>query len=335
MPYLKVIKLTPGSGGDGGIHFMRSITLPLGPPGGGNGGRGGDIYIVGSKELTSFNSLLQRYRAGNGGKGGPNRRHGANGADIEVVVPIGTIVRQVDAQEEIARRSRIERGERFLLARGGSGGLGNPHYAPPQNRLLRGFAVAGRGEPGEAVWIEVELRTLADAGLVGLPNAGKSTLLRAISGAKPRVSDHPFTTLRPHVGTVEHDGDKGWSAHVADVPGLVEGAHLDVGLGHSFLRHIERCKVLLYVVDLAGLDPARDLRVLREELEKHQEGLSKRKCIVVANKADLSELARSNLEALVAEAGPDVPVIPVSAKERKNVEMVVLHLRKLLADLSN
>ncbi|KAJ1554804.1 hypothetical protein HK405_004042 [Cladochytrium tenue] len=422
---LMVLRLTAGSGGRGGIHFARSLTQPLGPSAGGNGGRGGDVYVVGTRELTSLNSVLQRYRAEDGGRGGPNHQHGANGSDVVIQLPIGTVVRQVDSQEELARLKRFERGEvdeedeqqrearlarsaaealpgetdeerrervaaerdrarlelvsrhfyfpdsytprpdrikylleripprtpqpsdqaplqiellregeRHLVARGGRGGLGNPHFSPAGNVQLRGFAVAGLGEPGAAVWLEAELRTLADVGLVGLPNAGKSTLLAALTAARPRVAAHPFTTLRPHVGTLG-GADGAADVRVADVPGLVAGAHLGVGLGHAFLRHIERCRAFLFVVDLSAPDPAGDLRLLRAELDAHSPGLASRPAIVVANKADLLARAGDNgrrpaaMDALVHAAGPGVPVVPVSARDRKNVAVLVDQLQAL------
>ncbi|KAJ3202862.1 hypothetical protein HDU67_000247 [Dinochytrium kinnereticum] len=393
---LKWIKVTAGSGGDGGINFWRSTRNPLGPPCGGNGGKGGNVYVRASKEVTSLGGVLNGYRAADGGGGQAKAMHGADGKSVEIILPVGTCIRQVDSPQAIAlKRAAVGRaldveeeeelvenvamdenaeatrrlddvrrhfkfrtgyiphedrieflkeripppipppppvfldltrdGERHLLVRGGRHGLGNPHFATND---IKGPPMAGKGEPGRTVWLELELKSIADAGLVGLPNAGKSTLLSAISNAHPKIAPYPFTTLNPYIGTI--DFPDFYTMTVADIPGLIEGAHLNVGLGHTFLRHIERSQVLVFVVDAAGRDPGADYLTLRRELEAYSKELSAKPSMVIANKADLGGRVRDNLEALVKAAGVSVPVVPISALERKNITTATSVLRQLV-----
>ncbi|KAI9333864.1 P-loop containing nucleoside triphosphate hydrolase protein [Obelidium mucronatum] len=214
-------------------------------------------------------------------------------------------------------------GERHLLVRGGRGGFGNPHFTSNE---IKGPGIASRGETGGNIWLEMELKTIADVGLVGLPNAGKSTLLKRITNAHPKIASYPFTTLNPYVGTIEYPDSH--TITVADIPGLVAGAHLNVGLGHEFLRHVERSTVLVYVIDLGGLDPGADFRVLRDELERYQEGLTGKPSLVLANKADVGALAKENLSGLreavressmASKDGQQIIVVPISARDDKNI----------------
>ncbi|KAJ3019221.1 UNVERIFIED_CONTAM: Mitochondrial ribosome-associated GTPase 2 [Siphonaria sp. JEL0065] len=223
-------------------------------------------------------------------------------------------------------------GERHLISRGGRGGFGNPHFTSNE---IKGPGIASRGEKGGNIWLEMELKTIADVGLVGLPNAGKSTLLKRITNAHPKIASYPFTTLNPYVGTIEYPDSH--TITVADIPGLVAGAHLNVGLGHEFLRHVERSTVLVYVIDLGGLDAGADFRVLVDELERYQAGLTSKPSLVVANKADLGTLARENLDGLreavrevSVNVGKEVIVVPISARDDKNVGVALAHLRNLV-----
>lgn len=214
-------------------------------------------------------------------------------------------------------------GQKYLLTLGGSGGLGNPHFVSP---LVLGPRVAGRGEAGVTRHIQLELKTLADLGLIGLPNAGKSTLLAAVSNAHPRIAPYPFTTLNPYVGTI--DFPDFYRMTLADIPGLIKGAHLNLGLGHRFLKHVERNHVLVYVVDLASTAPWEDLEILENELEMHLPGLTLRPSVVVANKADVGQVARDNLEILKQKTSK--VIVPVSAKNRKNIETLTAVMRTMV-----
>nr|KAJ3419669.1 GTPase of the mitochondrial inner membrane that associates with the large ribosomal subunit [Polyrhizophydium stewartii] len=477
----KYVKVCAGNGGDGCIAFFRGIQLPMGPPSGGNGGRGGSVYVRASKDVTSLNGVPNQCAAPNGNQGRGKQMHGADGEDIEIVVPVGTIVREVvmpattpskqqllrEAQEEelakyqelakeerrrrgearrggeaaasttaesdaapragsdpaldgasaadatdmstedgsevdnefdedsdlemdewdaaelakrqeaeeIAREEAYERrmeilsqhfkfrdkyapqedrmrmlferiprdsakssapmlefelledGERRLVARGGRGGLGNPHFVTP---VIPGPGIAGRGEKATPIVLQLELKTMADAGLVGLPNAGKSTLLKATSNAHPKIAPYPFTTLNPYVGTI--DFDDYWTMTIADIPGIIAGAHANLGLGHQFLRHIERTKLLVYVIDLAGEAPWDDLATLQSELEAFKEGMTNRPSLIAANKADVAALAKQNFEILKSRTS--IPIVPISAKNEKNIRTLTNVMRKLVENIN-
>ncbi|ORY39015.1 GTP-binding protein Obg/CgtA [Rhizoclosmatium globosum] len=322
---LKCINVASGKGGDGSIHFFKGLVNPNGPPCGGNGGRGGDVWIVASKEVTSLGGLLNRYKAPDGAVGQRQNMHGKDAEEVEIIVPVGTLVRQPPIFLDLSTD-----GERHLIVRGGRGGFGNPHFTSNE---IKGPGIASRGEKGKNIWLELELKTIADAGLVGLPNAGKSTLLKRITNANPKIASYPFTTLNPYVGTIEYPDSH--TITVADIPGLVAGAHLNVGLGHEFLRHVERSNVLVYVVDLGGLDAGADFLVLRDELERYKQGLSGKPSLVIANKADLGQIAKENLKGLreavgKSAQGKEMLVVPVSARDDKNIGVALAHLRKLV-----
>lgn len=295
-----LVSVTAGAGGDGCIAWRREKNVPRGGPAGGDGARGGDVVFVADPTLATLRD--QKYqpeiRAEHGGAGAGNHRTGAAGADAVVRVPVGTVLR--DPGADAAPLADLSApGERYVAARGGRGGLGNAGFATP-TRQTPDFATPGR--PGESRRVRLSLKLLADVGLVGLPNAGKSTLLRRISAARPRVADYPFTTLFPHLGVVSFDERR---FVVADIPGLIEGASEGVGLGDRFLRHVERTRLLVHLLDGAALlDPSRDLiaeyEVIRRELAAYDSGLAARREIVLLNKIDLMA-ERSAFEPMAKE----------------------------------
>jgi GTPase len=284
------VQVKAGRGGDGSASLASEPFKPRGGPDGGNGGDGGSVIFEVSSGLHDLSWLTEHphHVAGIGEPGRSNKRDGARGKDLVVPVPDGTVVR--DDQGLLA--DLVGEGSRVVVAQGGRGGRGNAALASPRRRLPR---TAEQGERGEERRLRVELRTVADVGLVGLPNAGKSTLLARISAAKPKIADYPFTTLTPNLGVAGADDDR---FVVADVPGLIEGASEGRGLGHQFLRHVSRCRVLVIVVDLASMDPAADLAVVRHELEAYDPELARRARIVVGTKADLVDDPEASAAAL-------------------------------------
>jgi GTP-binding protein len=275
------IHVQAGRGGDGALSFRREKYVPKGGPDGGDGGRGGDVVIVADPDLRDLSRFRRerRFEGGRGGHGGGSGKHGADGGDVELPVPVGT---QVFDGEGNLTVDLTRPGARVTLARGGVGGRGNRRFATPTRQTPR-FAEVGL--PGEEAEFELRLKLLADAALVGLPNAGKSSLLTRISNAKPKVADYPFTTLEPVLGTV--DSPDGRQLVVADVPGLIEGASEGVGLGHEFLAHLERARMLVHVIDTAAGDPAEQFRTIDAELSAYGAGLEARPQVVVLNKLDL------------------------------------------------
>ncbi len=279
------IWVSAGAGGDGSASFRREAHVPRGGPDGGDGGRGGDVILVAEPGMTTLADLRQRrhVRAKPGGKGSRRRSHGANGADVVLGVPPGTVVREAGgANGDAWIGELLAPGDRLVVARGGQGGRGNVHFASATHRAPTHFE---RGLPGEERWIELELKLIADIGLVGAPNAGKSTLLAALTASRPEIGDYPFTTTSPNLGVVELDGDR--RAVIADVPGLIEGANEGRGLGHAFLRHVERTRVLVAVVDGAAADQAGDWQAVEEELRRHDPSLLERPMPMVVTKHDL------------------------------------------------
>src|ERR1700704_3029662 len=313
-----------GKGGRGCVSFRREKFVPKGGPDGGDGGRGGDVILCAERAVGNFANLFYEpiIKAKNGTHGKGKKMAGRAAANKIVKVPVGTMVYLAtgDGTDE-SHGSRplvdlVRDGEEFLLCRGGAGGKGNVHFKSSRNRAPRQYT---EGEEGEQGHFLLELRTIADAGLVGYPNAGKSTLLRKISAARPKVAPYPFTTLHPIVGVVDFGGYR--RATVADIPGLIEGAHKNVGLGHDFLRHITRCKLLLFVVDVAGSEgrsPVEDLQSLRREIDLYDARLSERPWFVVANKMDLPNAAE-NLQSL-HKRFPKIDIIPVSAAKGEGIE---------------
>jgi GTP-binding protein len=277
------IEVHAGKGGDGAATFRREKYIRYGGPNGGDGGRGGSVWARADRNINTLIDyrFARIHRAEGGTKGAGSDKYGAAGDDIELRVPVGTLVRDEETGGLIADLAAD--GQRAMLARGGEGGLGNLHFKSSTNRAPRQFT---RGEPGETRRLALELRVLADVGLLGLPNAGKSSLIRAVSSARPKVADYPFTTLNPSLG-VARVGDT--SFVIADIPGLIEGASLGAGLGHQFLRHLARTRLLLHLVDLTAEDPARDARTIAAELRKYDAALFRKPRWLVFNKIDAGD----------------------------------------------
>jgi GTP-binding protein len=349
-----------GSGGRGCVSFRREKFVPKGGPDGGDGGRGGDVVLLADQHVDNLSNLFYEpiIKAKNGGHGQGKKMHGRSAPAKIVKVPVGTMVCQLqnadrgsrieaedrkrqtsnvqhpmpnaeghdaNADLSVIRNSKSEmellvdlthHNQEFVLCRGGAGGKGNVHFKSSRNRAPRQYTEGEEGEQGHFLF---ELRTIADAGLVGYPNAGKSTLLRRISAARPKVAAYPFTTLHPIIGVVELPGYR--RVTIADIPGLIEGAHRDLGLGHDFLRHITRCRFLLFVIDVAGSEgrnPVDDVRNLRREIDLYDPALSKRPWYIIANKIDLPA-AQKNLETL-QNSFPTVETVPVSASTGHGIE---------------
>ena len=306
------IAVKAGAGGNGVVAFRREKFIPRGGPNGGDGGRGGSVYVVADPQRTTLIDFRhkRRFTAEPGEHGGSNNCHGKDASDIIIPVPCGTLV--YSDGELLSDLS--DEGARVCVARGGRGGLGNQHFATSTRQTPR---FAQKGEPGDEHQVELKLKLLADAGIVGAPNAGKSTLLAAVSSARPKIADYPFTTLEPQLGVVQVDVDA--SFVIVDVPGLIEGASRGIGLGDQFLRHVERCTVLIHLID-GGLPPAdavEQLAVIERELAAWSTALLEKRRIVVVSKQDLPD-ARSTLSAL--QGALDVPVVGISAATGKGVK---------------
>lgn len=297
------IRVIGGRGGDGCLAFRREKYVPRGGPSGGNGGDGGSVYLRASAQLGTFFDMEDQvtFRAPDGLPGKGSNKTGASGEDLVVLVPVGTIVR--DRETGMQLRDLDEEGATLLVAQGGRGGRGNASFKSATNQAPRQTT---KGEAGEDRWLKLELRLLADVGLVGLPNAGKSTLLSRMSRARPKIADYPFTTLEPYLGIVRGDGWRSFT--MADLPGLIEGASRGAGLGHQFLRHVERTRLLVHVVDV-NADPVRAYRQVRAELEAYGRGLAEKPEIVAANKVDVggAEGALKDLRTAV-----DREIVPIS-----------------------
>jgi GTPase len=280
------IEVHAGKGGDGVASFRREKFVPRGGPDGGDGGRGGSIFAIADRNINTLIDyrFARIHRAKNGAKGQGADCYGRGADDIVLRMPVGTVISDAESGEILADLARD--GERALIAKGGKGGRGNLHYKSSTNRAPRQFT---RGEPGESRRLQLELKVLADVGLLGMPNAGKSTFIRAVSSARPKVADYPFTTLHPNLGVVRVDVSR--SFVVADIPGLIEGAAEGAGLGHQFLRHLQRTRLLLHFVDMApldaGVDPVKDAKAIVKELRKYDEALYRKPRWLVLNKADI------------------------------------------------
>jgi len=306
------IEVHAGKGGDGAATFRREKYIRYGGPNGGDGGRGGSIWARADRNInTLVDYRFDRiHRAPNGVRGMGSDCNGRAGEDIELRMPVGTLIRDEESGALVADLAKD--GARALLARGGKGGLGNVHFKSSINRAPRQFT---RGEPGESHRLALELRVLADVGLLGLPNAGKSTFIRAVSSARPKVADYPFTTLEPSLGMVRVGHES--SFVIADIPGLIEGAAEGAGLGHQFLRHLQRTRLLLHLVDIAPLeedaDPARDARAIARELKKYDPALFRKPRWLVFNKADLAEDADRRIARILRALRWKQPWFKVSA----------------------
>ncbi|MCL6634484.1 MAG: GTPase ObgE [Peptococcaceae bacterium] len=319
-----------GDGGNGCVAMRREKYVPEGGPWGGDGGNGGDVILradEGLRTLVDFR-YKRHYKADRGRHGEGRNMHGASGADLVLRVPAGTVVRDADTGELIA--DLVRHGQEVVVAKGGRGGRGNAHFATAFNKAPRH---AEKGEPGEERRLAMELKLLADVGLVGFPNAGKSSLISRVSAARPKIGAYPFTTITPNLGVVRVDD--GNSFVMADIPGLIEGAHAGAGLGHEFLRHVERTRVLVHVLDTAGSegrDPLADFRITNRELELYNPVLSKRPVLIAANKMDLPGAAE-NLERLKAALGDAYEIFAVSAATGAGLKPLLYRLSGLLAGL--
>jgi len=298
------ISVKAGHGGPGSVSFRREKFVPNGGPDGGNGGRGGHIWIVASKRLNTLQDLRYQhvYKADNGQQGMKNQKDGKAGEDLTIRVPVGTLVKKISPHNEVLLYDLQNDEEKICLVKGGRGGLGNMNFATSTNQAPRH---AQPGEPGEELDLKLELKLMADVGLIGYPNAGKSTLISRMSAARPKIADYPFTTLIPNLGVVSIDENR--SFVVADIPGLLEGAHTGVGLGLQFLRHIERTKILVHVIDGSkklsdpNWSPLEDFQIINSELEKFDPGLLEKHQIVALNKIDvLPEEERKELTSEIA-----------------------------------
>ncbi|XP_073679190.1 mitochondrial ribosome-associated GTPase 2 [Garra rufa] len=319
------VKVVAGSGGNGASSFHSEPWKEWGGPDGGNGGAGGDIIIKVNQQVKSLSSVSTVYHGKHGEAGSSKNRFGRNASPTFISVPVGTVVKE----EGRTLADLSHHGQLYTAAYGGAGGKGNRFFLSNENRAP---LTATAGEKGQERVLQLELRTMAHAALVGFPNAGKSSLLRVISNARPAVAAYPFTTLKPHVGIVTYR-DHQQLAVLADIPGLIPGAHLNRGLGVSFLRHIERCRVLLFVLDMSSSEPWEQFRQLCFELDQYNPLLSHRPHAIVANKMDLPE-AKANLENLRSRLHQTV--IPVSALTGDNTGQLILHLRHMYdSDLPN
>ncbi len=324
------IFIRSGKGGDGHVSFRRELYVPCGGPDGGDGGRGGDIIFQVDDGLNTLSEFrhIRKYAAKDGEPGGKKRCHGKDGEDLIIKVPEGTVITDFESGKVIADMSGENRRE--VILKGGKGGQGNMHYATP---TMQAPKYAQPGQPAQELWVQLELKVIADVGLVGFPNVGKSTLLSRVSNARPKIANYHFTTLNPHLGVVDLDGDNGFV--MADIPGLIEGASEGIGLGHDFLRHIERTRVLVHVVDAAsteGRDPVEDIKTINKELENYNQELLNRPQIIAANKVDVIYGEDENPVDRIREAFQDqgIPVYPISAVSGQGVKELLYAISDLL-----
>ena len=326
--YAKV-NVKAGDGGNGIVAFRREKYVPKGGPAGGDGGKGGSIILRADEGLRTLIDFRYQthYKGKRGDHGSGAKQHGRSADDIVLRVPVGTVVRDADTKKLLG--DLRHHGQEIVVAQGGRGGRGNARFVSSTHRAP---AFAENGEKGEERWITLELKLLADGGRVGFPNVGKSTIISRVSAAKPKIANYHFTTLEPNLGMVRVDA--GRSFVIADVPGLVEGAAEGAGLGHRFLRHVERTRVLVHVVDLSGSegrDPLEDLAVIRGELERYAPQLNEKPMVIVANKVDLmSDDDRDAALARLSEAYPEVRIFPMSAATDSDLNELVYHLADIL-----
>ena len=328
------ITIRSGKGGDGHVSFRRELYVAAGGPDGGDGGRGGDLIFEVDPRVNTLNDFrhIRKYFAGDGEPGGKRRCHGADGEDMVVHVPEGTVVREAETGKVIIDMSHEHKRE--VVLKGGRGGKGNMNYATPTMQVPK---YAQPGKPGRELEVILELKTIADVGLIGFPNVGKSTFLSRVSNAKPKIANYHFTTLCPILGVVDLDGADGFV--IADIPGLIEGASEGIGLGHEFLRHIERTKLFIHMVDAAsteGRDPLNDILVINKELENYSTELIKRPQVIAANKTDVFYGTEEDtvITLLKEEFEPKgIPVFPISAVSGKGVKELLYYVRKELDQL--
>ena len=332
-----LIDVAAGSGGNGAVSFRREKFIPMGGPDGGDGGKGGSIWALADRNINTLVEYryTRSFKAKNGEGGRGSDCYGKGADDLVLRVPVGTVIRDEETGEELADLAAD--GQKALVAKGGKGGLGNLHFKSSTNRAPR---QSTSGEPGEERRLRMELKVLADVGLLGMPNAGKSTFIRSVSAAKPKVADYPFTTLHPNLGVVRVDQDR--SFVVADIPGLIEGAAEGAGLGHQFLRHLARTRLLLHLVDLAPFDPQTDpvheARAIVEELRKYDEALYRKPRWLVLNKTDLVDAGEraDRIADFVRDYGWDGPVFAISAISGNGCQPLVFaimdHLQQARAE---
>ena len=325
------IFIKSGKGGDGHVSFRRELFVAAGGPDGGDGGKGGDIIFEvdeGLNTLTDFR-MRRKYVAGDGEPGGKRRCHGADAKNLIIKVPEGTVIKDFESGKVIADMSGENRRE--VILRGGKGGFGNMNFATATMQVPK---FAKPGQPGKEMFVLLELKVIADVGLVGFPNVGKSTLLSRVSNAKPKIANYHFTTLDPHLGVVDVKGAGGFV--MADIPGLIEGASEGVGLGHDFLRHIERTKVLVHVVDAAsteGRDPVEDIKTIMNELKGYDESLLDRPQVIAANKIDAIYDEENDNIKRIREAFPDIKVFPISGVSGKGIPELLYELVNILSTI--
>lgn len=314
------IYVQSGKGGDGIVHFRREKYIPRGGPDGGDGGRGGDVVLVVNPHLNTLANFrhTKKFRAKNGVHGGPNNRTGKSADDLILEVPPGTVV--YDDESDAVLGDLTEPGQRLVVCRGGRGGRGNTHFATSRHQTPR---LAERGEPGEERALRLELKLIADVGIVGVPNAGKSTFLAAVTNARPKIASYPFTTLEPNLGVAELEEDV--SLVLADIPGLIEGAHQGHGLGDQFLRHIQRTRVLIHLLDGIAADPLLDFQQINAELALFDEHLAQKPQVVALNKMDLPEAQARWPEVRAALEGRGYEVMAISAVSGEGVRPLLFH----------
>jgi GTPase len=322
-----ILTITAGRGGNGRVAWIRSRFLPKGGPSGGNGGKGGSIIIEVSKDLHSLDHFRHTriVKTENGGDGGTSHCQGKKGQDRTIKVPCGTLIKNLETGEII--RDLITDKEVFQICTGGKGGFGNDHFKTPTNRTPR---TATPGKAGDTIKVELELKLIADVGFVGLPNAGKSTLLNALTATQVKIGDYPFTTLKPNLSYLEFDDYS--RIFLADIPGIIKDAHIGRGLGLEFLKHIERTKVLIFVIDLAKeheFDPLHDLNLLREELRLHNPELLEKPFLVALNKSDLPESEEHLKQFLKHYPFEITTIFPISALQKQNLKPFVTAMRTL------
>lgn len=319
------IEVEAGKGGDGIVAFRREKYVPAGGPAGGNGGRGGSIILLAVERLQTLLDFkyARQFKGEDGKRGGPNNRTGAAGRDRIIEVPCGTVV--YDAQTDAMLGDLVTDGQTLCVAQGGKGGLGNKHFLSNSNRAPE-YALPGL--EGEQRHLRLELKLLAQVGIIGLPNAGKSTLIAALSAAKPKIANYPFTTLIPNLGVVRKPTGDG--TVFADIPGLIEGAHAGVGLGHDFLRHIERTRLLLHLIDVTAVDPLSDYQTIQQELTAYGQGLPNRPQIVALNKSDAADT--EVITALQEEFNQLIsqPIFIISAATRQGLESLLQEVWQVL-----
>jgi GTP-binding protein len=322
-----VIQVKSGKGGDGMMHFRREKFIPLGGPDGGDGGKGGDVIFEVKSTLNTLSSFRQnqKFKAEDGVKGGPSQMSGRYGNDLVLYVPPGTVIFDADTGELIG--DLTQPGQQLNILKGGRGGRGNQHFATSRNQVPR---TAEKGEPAQERRIKLELKLIADIGLIGLPNAGKSTLLSVLTNAKPKIAPYPFTTLEPNLGVANIDDDT--TAVLADIPGLIEGASQGAGLGHDFLRHVQRTRVLIHILDGLSVDPVADYSQINSELSLFDPNLAKKPQLVALNKIDQPEVQEKLKDIQKKFKKLNVELLTISALARTNTRDLLIKAHQKLAD---